>query len=244
MNAHSSISVVLADDHAIVREGLRMILQSERDIRVVGDACHGREAVRAVRQFEPDVVVMDISMPELDGIEAIRQIRETRVPAQVVVLSMHAMAEYVYQAMRAGALGYVLKESAGTEVVRAVRAVHKGQRFLSDKIAEIIAEDYVARGESRNNEDRLAKLSSREREIMRHVVEGRSSTGIAKDLFLSPKTVETYRSRMMQKLGVKNLAELIKFVVANEKSVKKAQLIDTASHAPASRAQQPKMACK
>lgn len=132
------IRVLLADDHAVIRDGLRLILEAQGDIAVVGDAADGREAVRQVRDFRPDVVVLDIAMPELNGIEATRQIRETCPQSQVVILSVHATSEHIFRALQAGARAYILKESAGKEVVEAVRAVHAGRRYLSEKITETV----------------------------------------------------------------------------------------------------------
>lgn len=207
------LSVFLADDHAIVRDGLRALLSAQPDMLVVGDAANGRDAVRQVTQLRPAVAIVDIAMPELNGIEATRQIREACPASQVIILSMHATSEHIYEALHAGALGYVLKESAGTEVVAAVRAVHGGRRFLSPRISDAVVETFLQRGAFEGGAGPLARLSHREREILQLVAEGKSSAEIADVLCLSPKTVETYRSRLMQKLGVPNLAGLIRFTV-------------------------------
>ena len=208
----SEIRVFLADDHAVVRDGLRFLLEAQRDIKVVGDAADGRDAVRQVQQLCPDVVVMDIAMPELNGIEAARQISETCPSAQVVILSMHSTAEHIFQALQAGARGYLLKESAGIEVVNAVRAVHAGRRYLSQRISDKMIDDYVRQREAVAKSP-LARLSPREREILQLVVEGKSSAEIAAILSLSSKTVETYRSRLMRKLGISDLPGLVKFAI-------------------------------
>jgi len=208
-----SITVFLADDHAVVRDGLRLLLEAQGDIRVVGDAANGREAVHQVAQLRPDVVIMDIAMPELNGIEATRQIHEACPSAQVVVLSMHYTTEHIFRALQAGARGYLLKESAGIEVVNAVRTVHTGHRYLSQKISDKVIDDYVRQREAAGARSPLARLSPREREILQLVAEGKSSAEIAGLLSLSPKTVETYRSRLMRKLGIRDLAGLIKFAV-------------------------------
>ncbi len=208
-----SITVFLADDHAVVRDGLRFLLEAQHDIRVIGDAANGRDAVRQVAQLCPDVVVVDIAMPELNGIEAARQISEVCPPARVIILSMHSTTEHIFRALQVGARGYLLKESAGVEVVNAVRAVHAGRRYLSQKISDQVIDDYVRQREVAAVQSPLARLSPREREVLQLVVEGKSSAEIADVLFLSPKTVETYRSRLMRKLGISDLPGLVKFAI-------------------------------
>ncbi len=210
-----TITVFLADDHAVVRDGLRLLLEAQGDIEVVGGAANGREAVCQVAQLCPDVVVIDIAMPELNGIGATWQIRETCPAAQVVVLSMYSTTEHVFQALRAGARGYLLKESAGVEVVNAVRAVHSGHRYLSQKISDKVIDDYARQREAAGAKSPLECLSPREREVLQLVVEGRSSAEVAGLLSLSPKTVETYRSRLMRKLGISDLPGLVKFAILN-----------------------------
>jgi len=208
-----SITVFLADDHAVVRDGLRFLLEAQQDIEVVGDAANGREAVRLVTQLRPDVVILDIAMPELNGIEAAGQICEACPSSQIIILSMYSTTEHIFRALQAGARGYLLKESAGIEVVNAVRAVHAGRRYLSQKISDQVIDDYIHQREAAEERGPLARLSPREREILQLVVEGKSSVEIADVLFLSPKTVETYRSRLMQKLGIGDLPSLVKFAI-------------------------------
>ena len=208
-----SINVFLADDHAVVRDGLRFLLEAEGDIKVIGDASNGRDAVRQVCELGPDVVILDIAMPELNGIEAARQIREVCPSVQIVILSMYSTAEHVFRALQAGARGYLLKESGGDDVVRAVRTVLAGRRYLSEEISEGMIDDYIRQRGVVEAESPLARLSAREREILQLVVEGQSSAEIGDALFLSPKTIGTYRSRLMQKLGVKDLPGLIKFAI-------------------------------
>jgi len=212
-NPHSAISVVLADDHAIVRDGLRMILEAQGDITVVGDAADGRQAVRLIQQLRPDVAVIDIAMPELNGIEATHEIRQTCPDTQVVILSMHSTAEHVFRALQAGAQGYLLKESAGMEMVEAVRAVHAGRRYLSQRITETMIDDYLRQRQAAERKSPLERLTPREREVLQLVVEGKSSAEIGDILSLSPKTVETYRSRLMRKLGLRDLPSLVKFAI-------------------------------
>ncbi len=208
-----SITVFLADDHAVVRDGLRFLLEAQQDIQVIGDAANGREAVRQITELCPDVVVMDIAMPELNGIEAARQVHELCPSTQVVMLSMHSTAEYVFRALHAGARGYLLKESAGVEVVNAVRAVYAGKRYLSQKISDQVMEEYLRQRPAVEAENPLSRLSPREREILQLVAEGKSSAEIGAVLSLSPKTIETYRSRLMEKLGLGDFASLIKFAI-------------------------------
>jgi DNA-binding NarL/FixJ family response regulator len=204
------IRVLLADDHAVVRDGLRVLLEGASDIEVVGDAGNGRDAVRLAAKAHPDVVVMDIAMPEMNGIEATELLQDTTPATQVVILSMHSTAEHIYRALQAGARGYLLKDSAGSEVVEAVRTVNIGRRYLSQKIAAAVVDDYIA---GRRQASPLDSLSRRERQILQLIVEGCSSADVARKLFLSPKTVETYRSRMMHKLGVGDLPHLVKFAL-------------------------------
>lgn len=208
-----AITVFLADDHAVVRDGMQALLQSEQDIEVVGTAANGREAVSLIRKLKPEVVVMDIAMPELNGIEAAAQIKENDPSVRVVILSMHDTSEHIYQALKAGAKGYLIKESAGKEVAAAVRAVSVGRRYLSQRIEEKVIEDYVSHRQQAPTKSPLEKLSTRERQILQLVVEGKSSAQVAGVLFISPKTVDTYRSRMMQKLSVKDLPGLVKFAI-------------------------------
>jgi two-component system, NarL family, response regulator NreC len=208
-----SIRIFLADDHMLVRDGLRFILEAQKDMEIVGEASNGRETIDLVRQLRPDVVVLDIAMPEMNGIEAAEQIRSTCQETKVVILSMHSTSEHIYRALRAGAKGYLLKESAGKEVVDAIRTVSNGQRFLSHKITNLVVEDYINLHENIPAKSPLELLSSREREILQLVVEGKSSPEIAEILFISPKTVDSYRSRVMQKLYVKDITGLVKFAI-------------------------------
>jgi DNA-binding NarL/FixJ family response regulator len=208
-----SIKVFIADDHAMVREGLRLILEAERDISVIGEAADGRQAVRLIQRLAPDVVIMDIAMPILNGIEATEQILNSKTFTQIIILSMHASKEHIFRALEAGAKGYLLKESAGKEMVKAIRAVYAGNRFLSDRISQTVIEDYIHQRIADSEESPIKRLSPREREVLQLVVEGKTSAEIASNLFLSPKTVETYRSRLMHKLGIKDLPGLVKFAI-------------------------------
>lgn len=205
-----TIGVLLVDDHAVVRDGLAMVLESQTDIRVVGKAADGRDAIQQALKLVPDVVVMDISMPDLNGIEATELIRDRCPDAEVLILSMHSSAEHVFRALRVGAMGYLLKESAGAEVIDAVRCVHAGKRYLGAKISDTVIDDYIRQ---RHTASPLDSLSPRERQILQLVVEGRTSAEVAETLSISPKSVETYRSRTMQKLGLGDLPSLVKFAI-------------------------------
>lgn len=207
------IRVYLADDHAVVREGLRYLLEAQKDIVVVGDAGNGREAVTQVKQLAPDVVVMDVSMPDLNGIDATALIMEDLPQTRVVILSMQGSVEHVYRALQAGAHGYILKESAGKVLVEAVRSVHSGGRYLSPGITETLVGDYLQQRTLAVEVSPLERLSRREREVLQLVVEGRSSVEIGEMLGLSSKTIDTYRSRLMQKLGIGDVPTLVKFAI-------------------------------
>lgn len=208
-----TISIFLADDHAIVRDGLRALLENQPDFSVIGHATNGRDAVQQVIELQPDVVIMDIAMPELNGIEATRQICETMPEIHIIILSIYATNEHIFRALQAGARGYLVKKSAGIEVADAVRAVQAGQRYMSQKISDTVISDYLAHHEIKAQNSPLASLTSREQEILQLVVEGKSSADIGKILHLSPKTVESHRSRLMQKLGISGLHNLIKFAI-------------------------------
>lgn len=208
-----TINVCVADDHTVMRDGLRYVLEAQPDIRVVGEAADGLETVRMVKRLGPAVVVMDIAMPKLNGIEATHRISEENLSTRVLILSMHANKEFIFRALRAGAKGYILKEAAGREVVQAVRAVNAGQRYLSQRITEQMVDEYILYREAMTAAEPLERLSPREREVLQLVVEGYSSIAIADTLHLSPKTVDTYRSRLMEKLDVSDLPGLVKFAL-------------------------------
>jgi DNA-binding NarL/FixJ family response regulator len=209
------IKVLLVDDHATVREGLRYLLDAQADIKVIGLAADGREAVDQVARLCPDVVVMDIAMPELNGIEATQQIKTECPDVRVVILSMYSSCEQIFRALQAGANGYLLKETAGLEVAAAVRAVQTGQRYLSAEVSDKLIEEYVQQRVLDELKNPLMQLSPREREVLQLVVEGQSSAEIAELLSLSCRSVETYRRRLMQKLGINNLPNLVKFAICH-----------------------------
>lgn len=204
------ITVLIADDHALVRDGLRAILEHEPGMRIVGTAADGREAVRETSRLLPDIVIMDIAMPELSGIAAAAQIRDHCEPTKVIILSMHSTVEHIFRALQAGALGYLLKDSAGAELVEAIRTVQRGNRYLTRKVSDVVVDGYVREHRAASP---VESLSPREREVMLLVVAGKSSNEIGQRLHLSAKTVDTYRGRLMQKLGVEDLPALIKFAI-------------------------------
>lgn len=205
------ITIFLADDHAVVRGGLKLLLETQPEFQVVGEAADGREAVRLIAQLRPRLALMDLAMPQLNGIEATRQIGEQCPNTRVIILSMHGTSEHIFQAFKAGARGYLLKESAGSEVFQALREVHAGHRYVSQKLLELVLEYSLAQREGVISP--LERLSPREREVLQLVAEGKSSADIARILPLSPKTVDTYRSRLMAKLGLHDLPSLIRFVI-------------------------------
>jgi DNA-binding NarL/FixJ family response regulator len=204
------IRVYLADDHAVVREGLRELLNRQPDIDVVGEAENGRIALAGVEKLKPDVAVLDVTMPELGGIEAAELMRERWPQVKVVMLSAVSDVETVHRALRAGADGYLSKFSAINEVADAVRRVATGQRFLSRSIAEDVVDSY---SREVNAKSPLESLSSRETQVLRLLAEGRSAAQIGEELSVSPRTVETYRARLMEKLKLKDFREIVLFAV-------------------------------
>jgi two-component system, NarL family, response regulator NreC len=207
------IRVLLADDHTLIRAGLRMVVAAQPDLTVVGEAGDGRQAVAMAQNLKPDVVVMDIGMPGLNGIEAARQIRAALPETQVVMLSMHSDEAYVLRALKAGAKAYLLKDSAEPDLARAIRAAAAGKSFFSPAVGKVLLEDYMRAMERSGAEDSYEVLSAREREILQLVAEGHSSKEIADMLHLSVYTVETHRARLMQKLNLRGTPELILYAV-------------------------------
>jgi len=209
----NEIRVLLAEDHTIVRKGLRSLLDAEPGIEVIDEAEDGREAVQKAQQLRPDVVLMDITMPGLNGLEATRQIKKRFPEVKVLVLTVHAGEEYVLQVLRAGASGYLVKQTAPRELVSAIRAAYRGDSFLSPSISRKVVEEYVRQAEAMPEEDSYDKLSDREREVLQLIAEGHSNRGIAELLHVSVKTVETHRAHLMDKLGIRTTAELTRYAV-------------------------------
>lgn len=209
----SAVRILLADDHTMVRQGLRKVLEQRPEWEVVGEASNGREAVQLAEQYCPDIAIMDVAMPLLNGIEATRQITR-RVPGtRVLVLSMHADEAYVMQILQAGAAGYLLKDSADVDLMQAVAAVVMGKSFFSPAIARVMLDDYVRQTAERGVMDRYALLSEREREVFQLIAEGRTNKEIAALLAVSPSTVETHRAHVMEKLDLHSASEITLYAV-------------------------------
>ena len=207
-----SIKVLLADDHKILREGLIVLLKKQHDIELIGEAEDGREAVRKTLELKPDVVIMDIGMPELNGIEATRQIKAALPEVNVIALSIHSDKRFVTGMLKAGALGYLLKDSAFNELVKAIKAVDDNKTYIGSGITEIIIEDYLYQL-NKDTTTSDSPLSEREYEVLRLLAEGKNAKEIASLLNVSPKTVETHRQHIMEKLNIHNLADLVKYAI-------------------------------
>ena len=209
----SQLHILLADDHTVVRQGLRKVLEQRPDWIVVAEAGNGRDAVTQAEQLKPDVAIMDIAMPLLNGIEATRQIVKRSPNTRVLVLTMHSDEAYVNQILKAGAKGYVLKDSADVDLIQAVAAVSQGKSFFSPTVARVMLDDYVRQPGDAGNIDRFESLSDREREVFQLIAEGKANKEIAAILFISPSTVETHRARIMDKLDLHSAAEIVLYAV-------------------------------
>ena len=207
------IRILLADDHTLMRRGLRALLERQNGFAVVAEAADGREAVEIAAAVSPDVAVIDIGMPNLNGIEAARRITEKRPETAVVILSMHADESYVLRALKSGARGYLLKDSPEEDLIHAIRAVHNGKAFFSPEISKMLAEDYMRQMRQRGVEDSYELLTPREREILQMLGEGNSNKEVAAKLNLSLHTVETHRGNLLEKLNLHSTAELILYAV-------------------------------
>jgi two-component system response regulator NreC len=207
------IRILLADDHMVVRDGLRALLEKQPDMEVVGEAADGRDSVRLAEEQNPDVVMMDIAMPNMNGIEATRRIVTANPNTAVVILSMHQDESYVLRALKAGAKGYLLKDSLRTDVIDAIRAVTQGRSFLTKKVGRILQEDYVRQLERRGLDDSYDLLTDREREVLQLIAEGRTNKEVAGLLMVSLTTVETHRTHILQKLSLHSVPELILYAV-------------------------------
>ncbi len=210
---NKSITVFLADDHTIVRQGLAKLLEGEPDLIVVGEAKNGREAVNKVEKLRPNIVLMDISMPLLNGIEATRQIKKISPETKVIILSMHSHNWYIRKLFHYGASGYALKDSTGSDIVKAIFAAVNGDTYLSPSVSRQVIEDYVSLKKESSYENLYSKLSNREREIFQMIAEGRSTKEISNILYISPSTAKTHRANIMEKLQFANISQLIQFAI-------------------------------
>lgn len=207
-----SIRILIAEDHKIIREGLRSLLEKQADVEVIGEAENGNKAVEMAQEMSPDVVIMDITMPELNGIEATRQIMDTCQNVRVIGLSVHPDRQFVEGMLKAGASGYLLKDCAFNDVVTAVRVAAANQTYLSPKVARFVVEGFLGHS-LRKGAAAFDVLTGREREVLQLLAEGRGRAEIGDKLCVSPRTVETHRRRIMEKLGVKSIAELVRFAI-------------------------------
>ncbi|HEV7735124.1 MAG TPA: response regulator transcription factor [Candidatus Binatia bacterium] len=209
----AKLRVLLVDDHTVVRQGLRKILESDDEIEIVGEAGDGRSAVEMVQRMRPHVVVMDVALPELNGIEATRQITKRVDGAKVLVLTMHSDDVYVRQSLKAGARGYLLKDSEDLDLIKAVKAVGQGGSFFSPSVSKVLLAGYLGDPTGKEVEDNLALLTDREREVLQLIAEGKTNKEVANLLNVSINTVETHRKHVMEKLDLHNTAELVRFAV-------------------------------
>jgi DNA-binding NarL/FixJ family response regulator len=208
------VTILLADDHTIVRQGLAKLLDGEGELSVIGEAKNGREAITKVEELKPDVVLMDIAMPVLNGIEATRQIRKVSRNTKVIILSMHSHDRFISELFSLGASGYLLKDSTGDDIIKAIGAAVNGDTYLSPSISRRVVEDYVSIKRVKSTEENLyAKLSDREREVFQMMAEGRSTREISDTLCVSMSTVKTHRANIMNKLEIENIAQLFQFAI-------------------------------
>ena len=209
-----NIKVLLTEDHTIVRKGLRSLLDEEIGIKVVGEAEDGREAMRRAEALQPDVVLMDIAMPGLNGLEATRQLKKRFPEMKIIILTVHANEEYVLETLRAGASGYLVKKAAPDELISAIRAVYKGDSFLSPSISRTVIDEYIRKVEKPSKRDETyEKLTNREKEVLQLIAEGYKTTEIADKLYISQKTVETHRANIMKKLEIRSTAKLTRYAM-------------------------------
>jgi len=209
----TKIHILLADDHTILRAGLKMMLNAQPDMEVVGEASDGRQAITETQRLQPDIILMDITMPEMNGIEATRQIKKLVPESRILILTMHEHDEYVFQALRAGASGYMLKEAADTELISALHIIQSGQFYLSPMAQSVLVGDYLQRVHIGEEKDSYSTLTEREREILKLIAEGYTNNQIAERLVISPKTVDTHRTHIMDKLNLHSRAELVKYAM-------------------------------
>lgn len=216
----NKIRILLADDHPLVRSGLIKLLEPYKEFVIVGEAGDGEEAVAMTKKLEPDIVIIDLSMPVLSGVEATKLIRKNSPSAKVLVLTMHDNEEYVYQILKSGAGGYVLKSSGRDDLATAIRAVANGERFFSPRVSEIMMEAYLRKADAREElsmKDDDVPLTKREKEILSYIADGLNNTQIAEKLFISARTVDTHRTNIMQKLDIHDVANLVRYALSRKK---------------------------
>ncbi|HZK78764.1 MAG TPA: response regulator transcription factor [Gemmatimonadaceae bacterium] len=207
------IRVVLADDHAVVRAGVKAVLSTAKDIQVIGEGSNGREAINLVERLKPDVLVMDLSMGEMDGISAAKEIVEKKLPSKILILTMHAEEAYLVKVLEAGASGYLVKSAADRELVDAVRAVAHGDMYMQPTATRALAQGIMRKSEHADERDKYEKLTERERDVLRYVAGGFSAPEIGEKLFISPKTVDTYKQRINEKLGLAHRSDYVAFAL-------------------------------
>ncbi len=210
---HKPIEIIIADDHTIVRQGLKKLLEEENGLKITGEAMDGREAVQQVRKLKPDVIIMDIAMPVLNGIEAARQIKQSNLQTKIIILSMHDHNRYIRELLNIGVSGYLLKNAASGDIIKAISAAVKGNTYLSPSISSQVIENYVSMNKKTSQEELYDTLTNREREVFQMIVEGYSTKKIAELLYLSPSTIKSHRSNIMEKLKMDNISKLIQYAI-------------------------------
>ena len=210
---HNLIEIVIADDHTIVRQGLRKLLEEEDDLKITGEAMNGREAVQKVHTLKPDVVIMDIAMPILNGIEAARQIKQSNFKTKIIILSMHDHTRYIRELLSIGVSGYLLKNAVSDDIIQAIKAAVKGEIYLSPSISNRVIEDYVGMNQKTSQDELYNTLTNREREVFQMMVEGYTTKKISEILCLSPSTIKSHRSNIMEKLKMENISKLIQYAI-------------------------------
>jgi two-component system response regulator NreC len=207
------VRLLVADDHKIFRQGIKKLLEEEPDLQVVGESADGRETVKKATELKPDVILMDIAMANLNGLEATKQIKKVLPETKVIMLTMHKNEEYVLQSFQAGASGYILKEGAVEELVSAIRSIHQDKSFLSPTVSKTLVDAYLRKMETGKTETPFDLLTDREREVLQLIAEGYTNREVAKQLFISVKTVEAHRAHIMQKLNIHDIAKLVKYAI-------------------------------
>ena len=211
--SNKPITIVIVDDHTIVRQGLMKLLEEEKGMQVIGEGMDGREAVKTVQTLKPDIVIMDIAMPKLNGIEATRQIKQAGIETKIIILSMHDHSRYIRELLGLGVSGYLLKNAASKDIVKAITSAIKGETYLSPSISSRVIEDYVGMNKKSSEEELYNTLTNREREVFQMIVEGSSTKKIAETLYVSPSTIKSHRSNIMEKLKMDNLSQLIQYAI-------------------------------